>query len=372
MLPVVLLWISSSAGQMFEVQSTNKPAQTVPAPMLDVNTVSVCRVGVARPSWPTGPHLILNNGDRVACRVVGGDTRGVWVQTTFTGGNATDRLVVPFVAVSAVWFVSPPTDNMPDPDRYSWADGPKRTDSVLLTDGDVRRGVIETFTPEGVRLAKTSVLPTPRLAAVAFDQSLSRPRPTTGRRVRVVLTDGSRLTFAEASVDGDNLQGKWVGGVNVSIPGDQIVAFDVLGGPAVYLSDLKPTRQTLDGYTGLTWPPVTNRSVRGHPLRIGADTFDSGLGTHPRTVLTYTLGGKYRRFEAIVGPDTQSGRGGVAAIRILADNSDVTPDKLRELTTAVPVSLDVSRVKELTLEVDYGPFGGVAADVNWGGAKLVQ
>ena len=32
----------------------------------------------------------------------------------------------------------------------------------------------------------------------------------------------------------------------------------------------------------------------------------------------------------------------------------------------------MSGVNELTLEVGYGPFGGVGADVNWGDAKLIE
>ncbi len=349
----------------FEVRTAGKPPAVVPNVTLAADVYSVRRVNTPRPAWPAGPQLVLTNGDRIAATVVGGDGRGVWVQTSDTGGNAGDHLTFPFPAVAAVWFVAPLADTPPDVSRYLWTDGPKRTDAVLLADGDVRRGVVEAFAAGGVKLSKAGLLPKANLAAVAFDPSLSRPKPAAGRRVRATLADGSRLTFATVGTDGGVLRGKLLAGPDVTVSAEQLVALDILGGPAVYLSDLKPAKQTVEGYTGTGWPPVADRSVRGQPLRIGADTYDKGLGTHPRTVLAYKLDGKYRRFDATVGPDPVSGRDGTATLRIFTDGKAVAP-------AFGPLTLDVSGVKELMLEVGYGPFGGVGADVNWGDAKLVE
>ena len=38
----------------------------------------------------------------------------------------------------------------------------------------------------------------------------------------------------------------------------------------------------------------------------------------------------------------------------------------------VAVRVDVSGANELTLEVDFGPTGGVQADVNWADARLIK
>ena len=365
MLPLALFALSQPGGPVFESRLAGKPSVTSPILTLSDDLVSARRVGQSRPAWPRGPHLILANGDRIAATVVGGDGRGVWVQTAFTGGDATDRLVIPFTTVAAVWFSPPPADVPPDPARYPWAEGLKRTDAVLLTSGDVRRGVVEAFAADGVRVAKSGLLPTARIAAVAFDPSLGRTRPVAGRHWRAVLTDGSRLTLTAATAEGGTVRGKLAAGPTVSLPAEQLVALDVVGGPAVYLSDLKPVRQTVEGYTGLAWPWVADRSAKGHPIRVGADTFDKGIGTHPRAVLMYRLDGKYRRFEATVGPDPLTG-GGAVTVRVLADGRDVTPPALGA------ISVDVSGAKELTLDVGFGPFGDVRADVNWGDAKLIQ
>jgi hypothetical protein len=106
----------------------------------------------------------------------------------------------------------------------------------------------------------------------------------------------------------------------------------------------------------------------------GEFTAEKGLGTHPRTVLTYTLPGKFTRFEALVGLDAASGKRGRADLRILLDGKEVDLPALKSLVsgTAVAVRVDVRGVKELMLQIDFGPNGDVQADVNWGEALLIK
>ena len=113
--------------------------------------------------------------------------------------------------------------------------------------------------------------------------------------------------------------------------------------------------------------PQTDRPRRGRQ-------FDAGLGTHPRTRLVYDLGGKYRRFDALVGLDPVTGRRGSADVRILVDG-EIQPIPgligMSSLDSPVAVRVDVAGVQELTLVVDFGRGGGVQADVNWVNARLV-
>ena len=154
-----------------------------------------------------------------------------------------------------------------------------------------------------------------------------------------------------------------------------MVALDVLQGKATYLSDLKPRKATAEGYNGVAWPWAADRTVKGNPLRLGAQTFDKGLGTHPRTTLVYDLGGKYRRFEALVGLDPVTGRRGAAEVRVLVDGKRGAWSRATGLTAGTDrdaVAVDVTKAKELTLVVDYGPGGDVQADVNWADARLIE
>ena len=73
--------------------------------------------------------------------------------------------------------------------------------------------------------------------------------------------------------------------------------------------------------------------------------------------------------------DPVTGRRGSALIRIRADGKDRSlPDGgiLTASRLPVPVRVNLTGVKELTLVVDFGPAGDVGADVNWADAKLVE
>lgn len=162
------------------------------------------------------------------------------------------------------------------------------------------------------------------------------------------------------------------------MPLDEIVAVDVRGGKGLDLADLKPTAVREEGFNGTGWPMTTNRSVRGNPIRLntsrGEELFDTGLGVHSRTTLTYSLAGKFKRFEAVVGLDSATGKRGAVDLCVLVDGKEAKLDGLVGLTAAAakPIRVDLSKAKELTLVVDYGPGGDVQDDVNWANARLVE
>ncbi|MFO0850800.1 MAG: NPCBM/NEW2 domain-containing protein [Gemmataceae bacterium] len=341
--------------------------------------VSIRRTDRPRPASPRGPQVILANGDRVRGTVTGGDRQSVTVRP----GAADAEWKVPIAALAAVWVNPPPADTPADPARYTWVEPGRRRDAVLLATGDVTRGTVDSFgaNPAAVRVKTTDVvtLPLDRVAAIAFDPTLARLRKPKGPYYRLVTADGSRLSLTAAASDGQTLTGTTLFNAPVAVPLDEVIALDVLQGKATYLSDLKPADAKVEGYGGVTWPWAADRTVKGQPLRLsgrfGEETFDKGLGTHPRTTLTYALDGRFRRFEAMVGLDPLTGRRGIADVKVLVDGTDVTPPGLAGLTAAgspKSVVVDVSKAKQLTLVVDFGPAGDVQDDVNWGDARLIE
>jgi hypothetical protein len=343
------------------------------------NLVSLRREGRPLPAWPREPMIVLANGDRVRGTATGGDTRALRFTPWPRDGANPEPWSVPLTALAAVWVAPPPADTPPDPAAYPWADGPRRRDAVLLRNGDVTRGTVEGFAaePPAVRIKPAgdqaaAGLPLGRVAVIAFDPTLARVRKPKGPFARLVTADGSRLSLASATADGTTLKGTTLFGAAVELPLADVVALDVLQGKAVYLSDLKPKKATVDGYNGVAWPWAADRTVKGNPLRLGDQTFDKGLGTHTRTTLVYDLGGKYRRFEAVVGLDPVTGRRGAADIRVLLDGKEARAEALTAGTPPRAVSADVTKVKELMLVVDYGPGGDVQDDVNWCDARLVE
>lgn len=350
---------------------------TGPVAVPKAELVGLRRTDRSLPAWPRGPVVVLANGDRIAGTVTAGNDKMIRFAPRFPDRGATDWSF-PLTSLAAVWVTPPPPDTPVEPAAYPWAAGPNRRDAVLLRNGDVVRGTVEEFTEApAVRVkvgAATTTVPLTQLAAIAFDPALARVRKPRGPFARAVLADGSRVSLATAKGDGVVWAGTTLTATLVELPVSQVVALDVFQGKAVYLSDLKPKSAVSKGYGGLAWPWAADRSVKSHPLRVGADTFDKGLGTHPRTTLTYDLGGKYRRFEAVVGLDPATGRRGAADVRVRVDGKEVPLDGLKGLTAASPavVSVDVTGAKELTLAIDFGPAGDVQADVNWGTARLIE
>lgn len=364
-------------GPAFTVTLTGSPA------LAPDDLLTLARADQPRPSYPAGPQVVLANGDRFAGTVAGGSGTALTLKASTGNGQA---VTLPLTGVVAVWITAPPADLPPDVARYPWLEAGKKRDVLLLRNGDAIRGRLEAvaadgaglrFKPDGEATAKPYELAT--VAALVLDPTLARVKTPKGPFARVTTADGSRISFASLLADESVVTGTTVTGAKVSLPLAELIAVDIRQGKAVELADLKPATVKEEGFNGVAWPWVANRSVRGNPLRLatprGVEVFDSGLGVHSRSVLTYPLGGKYKRFEAVVGLDAATGRKGAVDVRVLVDGKEAKLDGLTGLTAAVgakAIRVDVTKAKELTLVVDFGPGGDVQDDVNWANARLVE
>ena len=213
------------------------------------------------------------------------------------------------------------------------------------------------------------------MAVVVFNTELSTTLKPKAAYGRLVLRDGTRLSLASAAcADGRTLTGDTLFKTALSFPLEDVVALFIEGGPAVYLSELKARKFEQNPYLGEPWPYVLDGSVDRRDLRLGGSTFDRGIGLHTESRLTYDLGGRYRRFEALVGLDDQTGKGGRARIRVLVDGKpkDVGDAELTSRSEPLAVRVDVTGAKELTLVAEFGERGGVRGHVNWADARLVK
>jgi hypothetical protein len=335
------------------------------------------------PPLPTGPHLITTTGDRIAGKLLGGDESSLRFRPSGIRMKASDAWNVPLSSVSVVWLASMPADTPTDSAQYEWLAGNRNRDLFLFRNGDIDKGTLTgldadarfTFRPdEGT--ART--LRADQLAAVGFNPALARSRKPKGAYARIVLADFSRLSLVMPTIADGVLSGDTLFGLKVTIPAADIVSLDVIQGKATYLSDLKPKKVEQAGFLGTTWPWAADRTVQGKPLRVatpaGESTFDKGLGTHPRTTLTFDLGGKYRRFETLVGLDAAATVRGRAALRVLVDGKEQEIAGLATLKAgnAIPVRANIAGAKELVLITDFTTAGGVGADVNWCDARVVE
>ena len=335
-------------------------------PVVAGQLICLRRAGVALPDLPTQPMVILANGDRIAGRVTGGDSRAL--QLIPTNGNA---WTIPLSTIRSVWFTSP-TETQLDSGKE---------DVLVMRSGDTRRGTIERLTtdPATVVMKGSDGVPLAKLSAVVFDPTLARIRKPKTSYAKLVLANGTRITLNAAQADATMISGTSAFGARVQIPLNDVIALDIHGGKATYLSDLKPKQETVEPFGDLKWPLVADRNVHGQPLRLnslfGVQTFDKGLGTHSRTTLVYDLAGKYRRFETVVGLDACSGKRGAVDITISVDGNEIPIDGLKRMTAQTlpkTLSIDVTKARQLTLLVDFGSGGDVQDDVNWCDARLIE
>lgn len=383
MLVTLLALLIAQPPVAFTVVSATD-AKTGPWQPLDktslANLVTVRREAPL-PAWPRAAGAILVNGDRIPGELLLGDDAAVILKC----GLNPKGLRVPLSAIRALWLTPVPADTPDFPDRYSWLDANRKTDVVLLRNGDTVVGDIEAFTAEGkLRIKKTAdgasaTLEPSAMAAVAFNPSLGAIRKVKGPYARLVLSDGTRVSLANVTADAATLKGAALFGTAIEVAVRDLVSLDVQGGKATNLADLKPKKESVEPYNDLAWPWQANRTVKHRPIqlsnKLGVSTFEGGLGTHPKTTLTYSLDGKYRTFTALVGLDADTGRRGQAKVSILVDGklqSIPELEKLSAATGAFAVNVSLAKAKELTLVVDFGPNGDVQADVNWADAKLIE
>ncbi len=289
---------------------------------------------------------------------------------------------VPLSAVSAVWYGGT-AGEQPERLRRRLTHETRKRDVVLLKNGDVLEGVLTALDAAGVTIEvdrRPVTVDLNRTAAVALSSDLTEAPKPQGVYARMVLDapgdpiDGARLSLASARCDGKTLIGTTLFGAAFSVPLAKVAALDLIGGKAIYLSELKPSRYEYFPYLDERWDWSRDADVTGLDLRLAGSTYDRGVGLHSHSRLTYVVPKDCRTFEALVGLDDRTGREGSIRVRVLADGKPLDLGGDRELTAGAPLSIrvDVAGAKELTLEVDFGKGGPVQDHVDWVDARFVK
>jgi hypothetical protein len=340
--------------------------------------VSIRRANLKLPPFPTEQHLLLANGDRIpveAPRLVGEK-----LQIRHPNLGDGKEVSVPLAAVGVLWLTTPDNVEHADLMRRQLANATRARDRILLRNGDALDGLFNALDTKRVEVEidrKPIEVKIDKVAAIALSTDGVDRLKQKGVYARVVLIDGTRLSLSTATCDGVTLQGTTVFGASVRVPLAQIASLDLIQGAAVYLSELKPAKFEQTSYLGdgVKWPLTTDAAVTGCDLRLNGSVYDRGVGMHSRSRATYSLDAKYRRFEALVGLDDETGREGALRIHVLADGKPLDLDKDGEVTKKsgpLAISVRLEGVKELTLEVDFGSRGDVQGHVDWADARLIK
>jgi hypothetical protein len=283
---------------------------------------------------------------------------------------------VPLEAVAAILFHLPrdlqERDRLASRARAESAQG----DRLLLANGDELTGHLVAigdaaidFESQGQKIK----VETARVAAIGFDPSLVARQKTPGLRTLVGLSDGSRLVVGKIAIERDEAELTLVEGAAWTVPVSALVYLQPLTGKARYLSDM-----TADSYRHLpflsqAWLYRNDANVAGTQLRAQGHPYAKGLGLHSAARLTYRLDQHYRAFEADVALDDQVASGGSVICAVYVDDKLAWKgDVIRGGAAPVPVKVDVSGAKRLSLIVEYAERGDELDRVDWLNARLVE
>ncbi len=197
--------------------------------------------------------------------------------------------------------------------------------------------------------------------------------------ITAVLVGGSVLPGNLEAADPTRIRLATSLGPVVDLPLADVVSLRIHSNRIVYVSDLSPYDERIEGLLhrsgpGRTpWPVKRDRSVAGGPLSIAGQTFSKGLGVHSFTELTFDIGGAYETFAATIGIDDAVRPRGHVVFRVIGDEEilfDSGPVTGRNGPKGILV--DIVGVQVLKLVVDYGEELDIADHADWGDARLLR
>jgi hypothetical protein len=209
-----------------------------------------------------------------------------------------------------------------------------------------------------------------KVFGVVFARGVSEP-PASPALVRLV--DGGVIGGRFLGGDEAGLRLEASFGPTVTVPLADVASVRFRSERVVFLSELTPAKEELDGRLHAPQPPRRDRGVSGGPLAAGGRTFSRGLGVHARTTLVYELGGAFETFAAAVGLDDRVGSMGSVVFRVLGDDRVLAETgTLTGDDELVDLVVPVAGVTALTLVVDYADELDLADQAVWGQARLIR
>lgn len=294
------------------------------------------------------------------------------------------KLIIPLELVSGVVF-NPPAealrrDELVDRLFQGGAEQPG-ADRLLLDNDDALRGTLLGIADEGIRLeAQVGEVTVPRdkVAALAFSPALlAEPESPEGVHAVIALADGSRIPVVSLAVSKGQAifapQGSFLGErPEWKTKAEHIVYLQPRGGRCAYLSDRQAESYRHVPYLTLSWPYRVDRNVQGLQLRGGGREYLKGIGMHSAARLTYRLDDGSRRFDALLAIDDATLGKGSVVFRVFVDTEQryVSPE-VRGGEQPLPISVDVTGGRLLSLIVDYGEQGDQLDHANWLNARLI-
>ena len=211
------------------------------------------------------------------------------------------------------------------------------------------------------------------VAAVVFGANTGLAPDRQGRpRTRLELRRGEVFEGRLLGLDANTVRCRLDEGVEVEVPGNQLLRLSVQSDRLAWLGDL-PAKVTQTPAFDRTWEPTYDKSLGGPGFRIGGAVFARGIGLVPRTRLDYELGGRFDVFEAVIGIDDRGGPEAHAVFRVLVDGvvAFESAAKTRGLPPE-PIRVPLQKAQRFAIEVDFGKNFDLGDHCVFADARVLQ
>ena len=197
---------------------------------------------------------------------------------------------------------------------------------------------------------------------------------------RITDASGSRWPVRSMAMP-DNLKWTTPAGVTVTQPLASVVQIDFSHGKIVQLGDLQPESVTWTPYFGSDkkipviekfYAPRKDKSLESGPLKLAGKTYAKGLSLHSRTKVVYRLPGRFSRFRATAGIDDGVRPHGHLRLIIRGDDRVLLQEGFSGADPPKPIDLDLTGVRRLIIEVDFGEKLDVADHLDLCEARILK
>jgi hypothetical protein len=354
-------------GANDEMVLAGKAESTVPLRQV----VKLTREGSPPPYPPEGTLVLFPDGDRLKTRIGPADDTALETHSDLLG-----KVAIPLDSILGLVLTPPAEPEAFDTVFDRLRIEPRKSEVLWLANGDRLTGG---FLGLGARTLKFQgdaaqiEVERDQVVALGFDPALvSYPRPK-GMFLELTLTDGSRLGVSQAKVEQGQLAATTRFGAAIRLALGDLARVHVRSEAVAYLSERAADAASYVSYVSPTRPYRRDAAVDGHPLRLGGQTYDRGLGTQSMTLLAYRLQPGDRRFQALVGLDDRAGPLGGVVFRVRVDgNVAFVSSPMSARDTPVAIDVDVTGAKLLILITEFGPRGEVRDWADWVEARLIR
>lgn len=318
----------------------------------------------------------LADGSRLTCRQVTMKGRTLVADTVSAG-----KLQAPWNTVRSVRF----RDIEPAIDK-AWTEltgaAPER-DLLIVRNGDVLDRLDGTIS--GLDEATLTFLvgdtrvPIDRSKPKLFGVISAKAQPSPSKPLgELRLRNGDLLTFASVELQAAGLAVHLLTGHTVTIPLEAAASLDFGQGKVTYLSQMEHRSKEHSTRFGGEFDSVfdvrIDHSDAGPetPIRIDRQPYQRGLVIHSKTKLSYRLNGDYRRFVAVAGIEQLVRPRGTVTLTISGDGKELFHRDITGKDPPLPLDLDVSGVRDLTILVGFGDDLDDGDHLALGDARLIK